>query len=644
MCRFQHVRGGFIVHENVEANVFGFIHPVHDVHTLGIVSAVRLLEDCGLRCCIAEHDVGECLRDLSILDNARLLRSWILGKNLGSLGFSYRLDPDDAVRIFSSLYTFLEDAALISWRGGPVRNLYFAGLPAACAVVSSRFPRLAAVFHGDESAVDTLEKFGISAMKLPVSILDCAVYDKARRDFARELVDSQEYQDCVPVDRSSSPAYGKRGERLVDRIHHGMTHGLPPLMRAHLGPYMADRREALSLFLEWTKKLAKGRFLDILSIGTSQLSQSRFGEDWAGAPDGGGVPINTPEEYSAVWEAARPMLVRTYAGTKNVPELAQMYEKRLDIAWHALSFWWFCLLDGRGPNTVALNLEEHFRTMRYIASTHKPLEPNVPHHFAFRGSDDLGYVLSGYVAAAAARRTGIRTLVLQIMLSTPKYIWGLQDLARARVLLKLVRSLENENFRVLLQPRGGLDYFSPEPVRAKEQLAEVTALMDDIEAGDDSSPQIIHVVGYSEGRGLADPGVVQESIKITAHALAEYRRLRRRGLVDDMRRNVEVAYREEFLMKEARMMIAAIERAIPNPYSPGGMYRMLASGVFALPWLTECREEFSAACAWKTRAIDGSIRVVDDAGKPLGVEDRLSIMAEKTGGAAWALKAGQTTG
>jgi hypothetical protein len=402
-------------------------------------------------------------------------------------------------------------------------------------------------------------------------------------------------------------------------------HKLPPLIRVHAGPYLPDRKEAVRLFIDWTKQLASGGYLDILSIGTSQLTQSNFGENWEGKINGGGVPLATAAEFAAVWAAARPMLVRSYAGTKDVPALARMNEETIDIAWHALSLWWFCTLDGRGPNTVLANLGEHFEAMRYIASTGKPFEPNVPHHFAFRGTDDLGYVVSGYVAAKAAKLQGIRTLILQIMLNTPKCTWGIQDLAKARVLLRLVRGLEGPGFRVFLQPRGGLDYFSPDPDKAKAQLAAVTAMMDDIEPNNATSPQIIHVVSYSEACTLADPPVIEESIRLTRYALQHYRKLKREGTMEDMSANVEVTARERALYDEARTMIKAVESYIPDSYSPYGLYTMLSAGVFAIPWLTNCREEFQAA-AIPTRIVNGGMHAVGDEGEPLPIGTRIEMI------------------
>ncbi|MGQ9881463.1 MAG: hypothetical protein ACUVSV_11465 [Armatimonadota bacterium] len=113
------------------------------------------------------------------------------------------------------------------------------------------------------------------------------------------------------------------------------------------------------------------------------------------------------------------------------------------------------------PYSVRENLHQHLEALRFIAESGKPFEPNIPHHFAFRGTDDISYVVSSVLAARTAKRLGVRTLILQNMLNTPKATWGIQDLAKSRALLSLVRELEDENFRVILQPRAGLDYFPP---------------------------------------------------------------------------------------------------------------------------------------------------------------------------------------
>jgi len=309
-----------------------------------------------------------------------------------------------------------------------------------------------------------------------------------------------------------------------------------------------------------------------------QLTQSNFGEYWEDMPNGGGVPINSPEEYRSVWSACRPLLVRTYAGTKNIPKLAEIHENTLNICWHALSLWWFNKLDGRGPYDLYTNLKQHIETLKYIAATGKPFEPNVSHHFAFRGADDVTYIVSAYLAAKLAKKMGIKTLILQNMLNTPRSTWGINDLAKSRALTALIKELEDPGFKVFLQPRAGLDYFKPDLFEAKVQLAAVTALMDDIDPRNENSPPIIHVVSYSEAVHLATPDIINESIKITQHSLIKYRELRRSGKTEDMSKNADVKNRMHELFDSARTIISGIESHISNPYSAEGFYKIFTSG------------------------------------------------------------------
>jgi hypothetical protein len=606
----------------------GLLHPAIDAHTLGLSSIAQLVNLCGIRTVVADRSVCASIDEDDEALGTRTLKDWIRGTGITVLGFSYRLDPEDGERLFRRFADRLRRSRLFASEGGPIKGLFYAGLPAACDLVLVHHPFVSGVFRGDETLLESLVILGIPGRDLPSSLAAGVGYDESRMGFGRELIRKADYRSVARVARSY-PRFGERGDTVIARVSHGIGAGLPPLMRAHVGPYLPDRIEAVEMFLDWTRQLARSGLLDILSIGTSQLSQAAFGTDWQDRPNGGGVPINAPGELAAVWNAARPMLVRSYAGTQNIEPMARIHEETIDIAWHALSLWWFCQIDGRGPNTVQENLREHLAALRDIAASGKPFEPNVPHHFAFRGSDDLSYVVSGYLAARAAKEAGIRALVLQVMLNTPKYTWGVQDLAKARTLLQLVRSLEDPTFRVYLQPRGGLDYFARDEDKAKAQLAAVTALMDDIEPENPSSPQIIHVVGYSEATQLADPAVVDESIRITRHALSEYRHRKRKGEMPDMVRNLEVMDRTEFLSSEARILIHAIESSIDQPYSAEGLYEVMASGYFPLPYLWECREEFAEAVAWRTQLYEGGVRTVDAEGKPICASDRAAVIATR---------------
>lgn len=516
--------------------IYGFIKPALDAHTMGVNTAAELLRECGFEVLIADERISKAIGEYRHEASRRKVLDSILANNISHLGISYRLDKDDAVRMVGYLLEELKSSNLLSYQDGPIKHIYFAGLPVSCEAIEKEFGGLVKTYMGGEFAQETLVKLGVPEDNIPSDIVQGSKYDESLLQFGKEIIDSQEYSKLTPIDRSGYDDFGSRRDTVVKRIDANLNKDFAPLMRAHVGPYssLATREENVREFISWVKTLAKTRFLDILSIGSSQLTQSNFGEDWGDRPNGGGVPVNSPEEYREIWEVGRPLLIRTYAGTKNIPDLARMHEETLNICWHALSLWWFNKLDNRGPYDLYTSLGQHIETIKYIASTNKPFEANVSHHFAFRGGDDVTYIVSAYLAAKLAKKLGIKTYILQNMLNTPRLTWGVQDLAKSRALLKLIGELADDNFRVLLQPRAGLDYFKPDLYEARIQLAAVTALMDDIDPHNQMSPPIIHVVSYSEASHLATPEIINESIQITQQSIKKYRQLRRSGNIDDM--------------------------------------------------------------------------------------------------------------
>lgn len=594
-------------------NIFGFIKPLVDVHTLGISTVSNLLRDCGYKVHIANDEINEAIQDIYKINNYGLFKQWLISNGITRLGFSYRLDPNEGCDYFLSIYQHLIDDKMFITQGGQLAEIFFAGLPDTCELISGKTNQSILVFPGDEPPVETLRKLNIPQELLPATLQQHNDYDSMRWEFAKQLVESEIYKQEGVQDHYGYPTCGEYNDTYVARLNYARTRNCLPLIRAHVGPYNSNRLEALKEYKSWVKDLANSKLLDVLSIGSSQLTQSHFGENWDGLPNGGGVPINSSIEYAEIKEVARPMLVRTYSGTKDVPTLAQIHEKSLNISWHALSLWWFCELDGRGKNNLLDNLKEHFEAIKYIASTGKPLEPNVPHHFAFRGADDITYIISGYLSAKLAKKLGIKHLILQNMLNTPKLTWGVQDLAKGRTMLKLVRELEDSTFKVSLQLRAGLDYFSPDEEKAKIQLAAVTALMDDIEPENENSPEIIHVVSYSEAIRLATPPIIKESIQITLSALHQYRKARKVGIVPDMRYDKEVIEREEKLTQEARGAINLLERSISNLYTPEGFYQVFSKGFFPVPYLIH--NKYPHAKATQTAFKNGGICTINDKGE-----------------------------
>lgn len=604
----------------LDTDVFAFIKPSLDAHTLGVNSAAELLRQCGYKVIIGDDAIDKAMNDFRYEANRKLVLDWLRENRINRIGISYRLDQDEAVKMMGYFMHELESNGMLHYQGGPIRGVFYGGLPEGCRKIEKEHKGFVKTFMGGESVRETLTKMGVPEERIPKDIMEGSLYDDLRMEFGKDVIQAQEYNNFKPIDRSGYKEYGTKQDTVIKRLQYSMQKKpFMPLMRAHVGPYSStvDRLDSIKEFISWAKELASAGYLDILSIGTSQLSQSNFGEDWGDKPNGGGVPINSSEEYSMIWEAARPLLIRTYAGTKNIPQLAQMYEKTINICWHALSLWWFNKLDGRGPYDLYTNLQQHIETMKYIAKTNKPFEANVPHHFAFRGADDVTYIVSAYLSAKLAKKMGIKTFVLQNMLNTPRSTWGVQDLAKSRAMLKLVKSLEDENFRVILQPRAGLDYFKPDLEEAKIQLAAVTALMDDIDPHDETSPPIIHVVSYSEASHLATPDIINESIKITQYSLQKYRQLRRDDKIEDMSRRQDVRERMLELIDAAKTVISGIESSVTDPYSAQGFYTIFAAGFLPVPYLWGEVDEFKYAKYWRTKPVKGGIKIVDENDRPV---------------------------
>jgi len=602
---------------SIDKDIFAFIKPSLDAHTMGINSAAELLHECGYEVFIADETIAKAMNDIRYEINREKIIDWIKKNNITRIGLSYRLDQDDAVNMVGYLMNELKGANLLSFQGGQIRSVFFGGLPQTCEIIEKAHKGFVKTFKGGESVRESLTKMGVPEEKIPKHMIEGSKYDDLRMEFGKDIIKTHDYVNFEPEKHNNYDEYGTREDTILKRIDANMKDSFTPLMRAHVGPYSSsiDRIDSVKEFISWAKYLADTKFLDILSIGSSQLTQSNFGEDWQDKQNGGGVPVNSPEEYKMIYEASRPLLLRTYAGTKNIPQLAKMHEDTLNISWHALSLWWFNKLDERGPYDLYTNLKQHIETIKYIATTNKPFEANVSHHFAFRGADDVTYIVSAYIAARLAKKLGIKTYILQNMLNTPRSTWGIQDLAKSRAMLTLVKSLEDSNFRVLLQPRAGLDYFRPDLEEAKMQLAAVTALMDDIDPHNEMSPSIIHVVSYSEASHLATPDIINESIQITQHSLKEYRQLRRKDKIEDMSKNLDIQERMLGLIEEAKVVIAGIDKHIDNPYSPEGLYEMFAAGFLPVPYLWGDVEEYKYAKHWKTKPVKGGVKVVDEADK-----------------------------
>ena len=86
-----------MVKKSINTDIFGFIKPSVDVHTMGVYTIVNLLRDCGFKAYIATEDVNIAAEDIRKINNYSLIKQWITSNNINNLGFSYRLEPNEGL-------------------------------------------------------------------------------------------------------------------------------------------------------------------------------------------------------------------------------------------------------------------------------------------------------------------------------------------------------------------------------------------------------------------------------------------------------------------------------------------------------------------------------------------------------------------
>ena len=105
-----------------------------------------------------------------------------------------------------------------------------------------------------------------------------------------------------------------------------------PLIRHHFG------LSTIRATLEGIEQIAVSNMADVISLGIDQEAQENFfhperqNKRRKGA---GGVPVRTPDDYIKLYEASRRgnfPLLRTYSGTDDFIQLAQMYVDTINIA------------------------------------------------------------------------------------------------------------------------------------------------------------------------------------------------------------------------------------------------------------------------------------------------------------------------
>jgi len=533
------------------------------VHVAGITNFLRLAEAAGWRTVF----LGPAVSIEKVLEIAR-------SEGADLVGVSYRLTPETGERLLGD---FAEAADEMRSKG--VR-FAFGGTPP----VAERARKLGffeRVFDGSEPADQVL------------------AYLKG------QTVEKPEETDFP--------------QKTVDRINWKAPF---PLIRHHFGlPTMEET-------LQGVEKIAKSGCLDVISLGIDQDAQENFFRPERQDPrrkGAGGVPVRKWEDYEELFSASRRgnyPLIRTYSGTDDFIQLAEMYMGTINNAWCAIPLFWFNEMDGRGPWDLESSIRQHQEVMSWYGKRNIPVELNEPHHWGMRDASDVVFVVSACLAAYNARAFGVKDYIAQLMFNSPPGVSDAMDLAKMLAVLKLIEPLAGPEFRIWKQTRTGLLSYPLDPTAARAHLAASIYVQMALH------PHIVHVVGHTEAHHAATGEDVIEACGLARRAIENFLH----G-APDMTADPIVQTRARQLAAEAQITLRAIrsiaEPCVPDPLiDPAALAKAVKLGILDAPQL---RNNPYARGQISTRIVNGACVAVQPDGTPLPEAVRLEEFL-KTGG------------
>jgi hypothetical protein len=374
----------------------------------------------------------------------------------------------------------------------------------------------------------------------------------------------------------------------------------------------------LQATLDGITKIAESQVLDVISLGVDQDAQENFFHPERQDPrrkGAGGVPVRSEHDYSALFQSSRCgnfPLMRTYSGTDDFIQLAELVSETIQNAWCAIPLFWFNQMDGRGPWDLEGSIREHQKVMAWYGVRGIPVELNEPHHWGMRDAPDVIYVLAAYLSAYNAKAFGVRDYIAQFMFNSPPGISDRMDLAKMLAILELIQPLEDENFRIWLQTRTGLLSYPVDPITARAHLVASIYLQMALK------PHIVHVVGFSEADHAATAEDVIESCQLAQRAIENTIR----G-APDMTADPVVQSRVKILVSEATITLDAIRR-IDNCNDALIDAKVLTDavlvGILDAPQLKNNRFGLGKI---RTKIINGACDAIDASGSYLSETDRI---------------------
>jgi methylmalonyl-CoA mutase cobalamin-binding subunit len=409
------------------------------------------------------------------------------------------------------------------------------------------------VFGGTSKVADVARKFSFFSK----------VFSKESR---RELImylkgqTAERKKDFVPA------------QTLLKRIEENAPY---PIIRHHFG------RPTLEETVKGIEKISESGLIDVISLAPDQNAQQYFFEPEKMKPElsgAGGVPIRKREDLLKLHEASQRgnyPLMRCYAGTTHIVEMAKVLHETINNAWAAIPLSWYNELDGRSERKFVDAVRENMEGIKWNAEQGLPVEINEPHQWTLRSAHDTIFVTMSYIAAYVAKKLGVKNYVSQYMLNTPPGVSFEMDLAKMFAAKEMISTLEDDDFKVITEVRPGLMIFPPDANEAKGQLGL------SITEGMFLKPQIVHVVAYTEADHAAKADEIIQSLKIAKRVIEES--------VDglpDARETKNVSKRIDELISEATTLIEEIKQlsSAEEPLlDPETYYKALKMGYLDTP-------------------------------------------------------------
>ena len=388
-----------------------------------------------------------------------------------------------------------------------------------------------------------------------------------------------------------------------------------PLLRHHFGlPTMEATRTGIT-------EIAEGQAIDVISLGIDQDAQENFFNPEKQDPrrrGAGGVPVRSANDYRELYAASRfgnyPLL-RTYSGTDDFIDLAELYVDTIQNAWCAIPLFWFNQMDGRGPWDLAGSIREHQKVMEWYGKRNIPVELNEPHHWGMRDAPDVVFVVSAFLAAYNAKFFGVSDYIAQFMFNSPPGVSDAMDLAKMLAILELISPLADQDFRIWRQTRTGLLSYPLDIDSARAHLVASIYLQMSIK------PHIVHIVGHTEADHAATAKDIIQASKLAHRAIDN-------ALAGqpDMRADPLVQERQKQLVEESNITIQSI-RALGSPgvsdplIDPTTLSNAVEKGILDAPQL---RNNPFARGKIKTRVIKGACTAIDASGRQVSENERIA--------------------